>query len=132
MLVLLCGDFNTVTDPYLDRFGCNPNSPETCEGPLSLLECHAAVKAMAHNKSPGIDGLPTEFYLTFWDTIGMDLVKVFNSCFVAGKLSLTQRSGTITLLFKKGDILDTANWRPIMLLCADYKIAAKALSNCLL
>ena len=25
--VLLCGDFNTVTYPYLDRFGCNPNSP---------------------------------------------------------------------------------------------------------
>ena len=34
----------------------------------------------------------------------------------------------ITLLFKKGDILDTANWHPITLLCTDYKILAKTLS----
>ena len=34
----------------------------------------------------------------------------------------------ITLLFKKGDILDTANWRSITLLCTDYKILAKTLS----
>ena len=110
----------------------SPEEAETCEGPLSLPECHVALRAMALNKSPGIDGLPTEFYLTFWGTIGADLVNVFNSCFEVGKLSLTQRSGAITLLFKKGDILDTANWRPITLLCSDYKIAAKALSNRLL
>ena len=25
--VFICGDFNTVRDPHLDRFGCNPTSP---------------------------------------------------------------------------------------------------------
>ena len=25
--LLMCGDFNAVVDPYVDRFGCNPESP---------------------------------------------------------------------------------------------------------
>ena len=38
----------------------------------------------------------------------------------------------ITLLHKQGDRLEIKNWRPIMLLCVDYKIAAKAIANRLL
>ena len=33
---ILCGDFNTVPDPVLDRFGCNPNSPWAYLWPSSL------------------------------------------------------------------------------------------------
>ena len=40
--------------------------------------------------------------------------------------------GLITLLYKKGDRLDMKNWRPITLLCVDYKIASKAVTNRLL
>ena len=38
----------------------------------------------------------------------------------------------ITLLFKKGDRLNPANWRPITLLNVDYKICARALAARLL
>ena len=31
---------------------------EVCEGHLSMDECFAALNGMAHNKAPGIDGLP--------------------------------------------------------------------------
>ena len=95
-------------------------------------ECLIALRNMAVNKSPGVDGLPAEFYMKFWDIMGADLVQVFNDCYVSGKLSLTQRSGATTLLYKKGDILNTVNWRPITLLCSEYKIAANALGNRLL
>ena len=105
---------------------------ESCEGPLTIPECLSALQNMALGKSPGVDGLPAEFFVKFWDVLGADLVRVLNDCYSAGKLCLSQRSGAITLLYKKGDILDTANWRPITLLCADYKIAAKALGNRLL
>ena len=33
---VLCGDFNTVPDPVLDRFGCNPHSPWAYLWPSSL------------------------------------------------------------------------------------------------
>ena len=97
-----------------------PLEAESCEGPLTEQECLAALKEMATGKSPGIDGLPAEFFVKFWEILGTDLVCVLNDCYSAGKLCLLQRSGVITLLYKKGDILDTANWRPITLLCADY------------
>ena len=33
---VVCGDFNTVPDAVLDRFGCNPSSPWTYSWPASL------------------------------------------------------------------------------------------------
>ena len=103
-----------------------------CEGELTLEECKAAVDGMASGKSPGVDGLPAEFYQRFWPLLGADLVEVLNYAYTTGRLSPSQRSGLITLLHKRGDHLEMKNWRPITLLCADYKIAAKAIANRLL
>ena len=103
-----------------------------CEGELTLEECNAAVDGMASGKSPGVDGLPAEFYQRFWPLLGEDLVEVLNYAYTSGRLSPSQRSGLITLLHKRGDHLEMKNWRPITLLCADYKIAAKAIANRLL
>ena len=64
--------------------------------------------------------------------MGPDLVEVYNFCYRHGRLCKSQRQGAITILYKKGDCLDLANWRPITLLCVDYKIAAKVLGNRLL
>ena len=57
-----------------------------------------------------------------------------NFCYASRRLSSSQRSGLITLLFKRGDRLamEMKNWRPITLLCVDYKIASKAIANRLL
>ena len=95
-------------------------------------ECKAALDGMASGKSPGLDGLPAEFYQRFWPVLGTDLVAVLNSCYTSGCLSSSQRSGLITLLYKRGDRLEMKNWRPTTLLCVDYKIAAKAIANRLL
>ena len=102
---------------------------QRCEGPLTLDECYAALKDMPRNKTPGLDGLPAEFYLSFWDLLGNDLVDVLNSCYDTRSLSKTQRAGIITLLYKKDDKLDVKNWRPITLMCVDYKILSKSLAN---
>ena len=87
---------------------------------------------MPSAKSPGVDGLPAEFYRWFWTLLGPDLVEVYNFCYRHSRLCKSQRQGAITLLYEKGDCLDPANWRPITLLCVDYKMAAKALGNRLL
>ena len=73
-----------------------------------------------------------EIYLAFWDLLGADLVEVLNTCYWSGRLSPSQRSGVISLSFKKGDRLDPKNWRPISLLGVDYKIASRAIAGRLL
>lgn len=95
-------------------------------------EVHTALLGMAHNKSPGSDGLPMEFYLAFWEVLGSDLVDVLNASFDVGILPSSQRSALISLIFKKGDKLLHKNWRPISLLNVDYKLCARALAGCLL
>ena len=110
----------------------SPEQAETCEGPLTVAECHQALLGMARRKAPGSDGLPAEFYIHFWDVLGVDLVEVFNFCFSAGFLTRSQRRGVISLTFKKGDRLDPGNWRPISLLNVDYKIASRAIAGRLL
>ena len=62
----------------------SPQQAETCEGPLTVAECHQALLGMASRKAPGSDGLLAKFYICFSDVLGADLVDVFNFCFSAG------------------------------------------------
>ena len=130
---------STYTDPNvcLNMLCCLESSltaedSDLCEGPITVDEALTAVKGKARNKTPGLDGLPMLFYLTFWSSLGPDLVDTFNFVFLTGHLSATQRRGSISLLFKKGDRFDMKNWRPITLLCVDYKIASRVIAGRLL
>ena len=103
-----------------------------CEGHLSIDEYFEALQGMARHKAPGSDGLPMEFYLKLWNVTGGDLVAVRNSCLDLGCLSLSQPRGVISLSFKKGDRLDSCNWRLITLLNVDYKLASRVIAGRLL
>lgn len=105
---------------------------QLCEGHFTVDEACSALKGMAKGKAPGTDGFPAEFYLTFWDVLGADLVDVFNASFDSGKLPLSQRKALISLIFKKGDRLLHKNWRPISLLNVDYKLCSRILAGRLL
>ena len=99
-----------------------------CEGELTVLECHTALSQMESGKSPGMDGFPAEFFSRFWGLLGHDLVETLNFSFHEGFLSASHCQGILRLLFKKDDPLSLKNWRPILLLNLDYKIATKAFS----
>ena len=92
---------------------------QPCELPLSTSELEHALKKMENNKSPGIDGLTSNFYKHFWPILGLDITQVFNYCFQHGLLTRIQRRGIITLIFKKGDRTKLQNWRPITCLTTD-------------
>ena len=85
---------------------------------------------MADGKTPGTDGLPTEFYKIFWDDISDALIAALNSAYENGQLAITQRRGLIKLIPKKeADHKVLKTWRPLSLLNCDYKIAAKSIAN---
>ena len=106
----------------------NEDQKKLCEGDVTLDECYEALKNFKDNKSPGCDGLTGEFYKKYWEYIGPKLVDTLNYCRTQGKLTVSQRRGIITLLQKKGkDPSKLSSWRPVSLLCTDYKILTKTL-----
>ena len=99
------------------------------EGNINESECVAALNLMKLNKSPGSDGLPVEFYKSFWTDIKIPLLDSLQEAYTSGELSTTQKRGIITLLHKKNDKTLLNNWRPISLLNTDYKILTHVLAN---
>ena len=80
----------------------NEQEQASCEGLLIVEECREGLNGMDTGKSPGVDGLTAEFYLAFWAVLGEDLVEVLNYGFQNGQLSVSQRRGLLSLIFKKG------------------------------
>ena len=98
--------------------------------PLSLLEITAALKEMANDKSPGLDGFTTNFYKFFWIDIKSFLYDSYIYSIQHGELSDSQRRGLLSLIPKGGkDLRYLKSWRPVTLLATDYKILAKALAT---
>ncbi|KAK3533868.1 hypothetical protein QTP70_032989, partial [Hemibagrus guttatus] len=96
---------------------------------LSLEELHEALQRMENGRASGIDGLPAEFYKAFWAVIGQDVLDVLRDSIQRGELPLSCRRAVLTLLPKKGDLTHLKNWRPVSLLCTDYKLLSKALAS---
>ncbi|KAJ3594050.1 hypothetical protein NHX12_006382, partial [Muraenolepis orangiensis] len=99
------------------------------EGPLTIQELQTALQGMQGRRAPGIDGLSVEFYKAYWDVLSHDLLDVFNESLASGSMPVSCRRAVITLLPKKGNLQDIKNWRPVSLLCVDYKILSKALAT---
>lgn len=87
------------------------------------------MRQLSKGKSPGIDGLPVEFYQQFWDLIGPNLYEVILECIKSNSLPISCRRAVLSLLPKKGDLGLLKNWRPVSLLYLDYKIFSKCLAN---
>ncbi|KAK6167008.1 hypothetical protein SNE40_021121 [Patella caerulea] len=107
-----------------------PIDREFCDKSITLDELSTTLKSLTKNKSPGLDSLPPELYLKFWDTLGPLYQHVINYIYANGIMSRSMRKGMLTLIFKeKGDRRNLKNYRPISLLNTDYKILSKCLST---
>ena len=84
----------------LDIPRLNDQQKVCCEGLLTLNDCTTALFSMPLNKSPGTDGLPSEFYRTFWNLIGDLVVNSFNYSFHTGSITSEQGRACISLLPK--------------------------------
>ena len=103
---------------------------DSLEGVLTYEERKKVLDSFQNDKSPGEDGFTVEFYKFFYDLLGKDLLASFNEAYETNELTISQRTGIITLLPKEdGSLLELQNWRPITLLNVDCKIAAKAIAK---
>ena len=84
---------------------------------------------MKEKKAPGIDGIPIEVYKTFWSVTKNTLHNLFNEIVRSDTLGESQKTSVVSLIHKGGDRAEIKNWRPISLLCTDYKIIAKIITN---
>uniref|UniRef100_A0A671PCM7 Reverse transcriptase domain-containing protein n=1 Tax=Sinocyclocheilus anshuiensis TaxID=1608454 RepID=A0A671PCM7_9TELE len=81
-------------------------------------------------KSPGIDGLGSEFYIVFKDFLTSILKEVFDEIFRKGEMNQRMGMGLMKLIYKrKGDKVELKNYRPITMLNTDLKILSKVLAN---
>ena len=100
---------------------------DSIEGLLTELKCLNALKDMEPDKSPGTDGLPSEFYQFFWSDVSKPLLEALNYGFEIVQLSISQKRGIITVIPKKSqELYYIKNWRPLTLLNCNYKIAYKS------
>ena len=107
----------------------NDNENEMITKEIELSEVETVLKSVESKKSPGIDGIPYEFYQTFWDLIKHEFMRVIAIMKTTQMLSETQNLAVISLQPKKGDMEKLSNWRPISLMCCDYKFFSKIVAN---
>lgn len=85
---------------------------------------------MEKGKNPGVDGLPKEFYKTYFELLQNDLQPLYNAILLYNEdLLKTMKVAIITLLPKNKETKHLRNWRPISLLYVDYKILKKILAT---
>ena len=97
---------------------------------VSVEEVMLAFKSTRPGKSPGWDGIPTDLYKVVRAELAPTLAELFTA---VGQLSLVPGGfldGVITILYKdRGARSHPGSYRPITLLCIDYRLLAKVLAN---
>jgi len=57
---------------------------------INIEPLNKAIKLFKSNNSPGEDGLTVEFYLKFWDLIGIDFADAVTEILTCSKLTDSQ------------------------------------------
>ena len=71
---------NSLTIPKL----CE-NSKQLCDETITEREATLAVKKLKTNKSPGLDGLISEFYQAFWPTLKVPFLNMLKETYTLGE-----------------------------------------------
>lgn len=110
-------------------FDLESRTVEVQDAYFSLQELDSALKGAKSRKAAGRDGIPSEFYKFFnlkWKTL---LLAAFNKI-LDREITPDGWSGVlISMLFKKGDVSNPENYRPIALINSIVKLFTQIMYN---
>ena len=92
---------------------------------ISLSEIDNVLKGFKKDKSLGPDGWPVEFYLHFFDLIGLDIVRAVEQSRNEGRVLGSLNATFITLIPKSDKPSSFSDFRPISLYNLVYKVISK-------
>ena len=118
-------DESIITD--IPQVSSQENNLLTAE--FSESEIKEAIFSMKHNKAPGPDGFPAEFYQRFWETVKGDLLQMFRDLSKGDLPLFSLNFRVITLMPKVQEANVIQQYRPICLLNVSYKIFTKVATN---
>src|SRR5438128_7845445 len=109
----------------------SPTQTQSLVQPITLEEVMNAISHSPNGKAPGPDGIPSEFYKHFSDTLAIPLTRMFNEILLVGKCAPISWSQSKCVLIpkKKTGLENLANWRPITLENCDLKVFSRILAN---
>lgn len=97
--------------------------------PVSIQEMTDLVLGLDSNKGPGIDGITAEILKNCVHNLSPILVHILNNVFTSGKYPDELKIAKITPIFKDGDRLQPANYRPISVLPTLNKVFERAIQT---
>lgn len=97
--------------------------------PFTEKEVHEAISQMEHNKAPGPDGFPAEFYQCFWEVLKDDLIAMFVQLQSWDLPLFRLNFGVICLLPKTEEAVQIQQYRPICLLNVSFNFFTKVGTN---
>ena len=98
------------------------------DDPITFEIMEKSLNSLDNDKTPGPDGLTTEFYKTFFQDLKPFFEILTSEILKEERLPTSQTLSIIKLLKKDPKEKTIKNFRPISLLNVDYKIITKALT----
>lgn len=97
--------------------------------PISMGEVFRTLKSMSRGKSLGLDGMNMEFYLFYWNLLGIYLFNAISCLFNTGSLPHSWGKTYVVLIPKISHPISVKDFRPISLCNICYKMISKILAN---
>ena len=125
-------DFTNINEFLADLGTLSEESKAKIQAEATMEELEMAVEQLQEHKSPGLDGLPAEFYKKTGVVINSELLEVINCQLETLALVESNKNGATRLGPKVEGVPRVDQLRPITLLNLDYKILTKIITNRLL
>ena len=113
------------SNKHFSKFLGQPNANSIFFSPATKYEVTDIVTSLSNKQSAGHDDISNFILKNIVSSIAEPLTHIFNRSILSGIFPEEMKIAKVIPLFKKGDDLDTGNYRPISLLSSLSKILEK-------